>query len=47
MRLISMHAIPASGNGESWSGPVFRPFMYSDQYRFQIHLFQIDVPTLS
>ena len=28
-------------------GPVFQPFMNSDQYRFQILLFHIDFPTLS
>ena len=28
-------------------GPVYRPFMNSDEYRFQILLFQIDVLTLS
>ena len=38
---------PASGKREIGLGPIFRPVMNSDQYRFQILLFQIDVLTLS
>ena len=42
-----MCLIPALGNRESCLGPVFRPFMNSDQYSFQILLCQMDVSSVS
>ena len=35
MRLFPMRTFPASANGESWLGPVFRPLTDSDQHSFQ------------
>ena len=45
MRLFSMHTFSASGNRQSYLGPVFRPSRDSDQHSIQIFLFHIGVPT--
>ena len=43
IKLISMRTISALGNRDSCLGPVFRPFMNSDQFRLCL----IDVTTFS
>ena len=47
MWLIPMHTFPASGNRELWSGSCLSQVMISDQYRFKILLFQINIPTFN
>ena len=45
--VISNAHLPASGNGESCLGPVFRPLTDSDQHSFPLFLCHISVPTFS
>ena len=47
MQLFPMRTFPASGNGLSCLGPVFRPITDSDQHSFPIFLCHIGVRTLS
>ena len=47
MRLFPERTFPASGNGLSCLGPVFRPLTDSDQHSFPIFLCHIGVPTFS
>ena len=46
MRLFPMRTFPASGNGYSCLGPVFRPLMDSDQHSFSTHLIELIVSAL-